>query len=127
MAKSILLTGGTGLLGKGLGDTAPSGSRVLSVHLRDYATPDSKLDQLVLDIRDKKAVQDLFERNQFDLVIHAAGIASVDYVEKNYAESLESNIVGTLNVTSMSRKSGCHLVYVSTDPSRHRRPHPLTP
>lgn len=63
MAATILVTGGTGLLGRGIGNNAPQ-------HVR----------------------------------IHAAGIASVDFVESHYAESLESNIVGTFNVTSACRR-----------------------
>mgnify|MGYP001618441921 FL=1 len=115
MKKTILITGGTGLLGKGMEETAPAGARIVSVHQRDYKVEGSKAKHLVLDIRDKRAVDRLFHRTAFDVVIHAAGIASVDYVEKHYAESLESNIVGTLNVTSACRQRDIHLVYISTN------------
>lgn len=113
--KTILITGGTGLLGKGMEETAPAGWRIVSVHQRDYAVEDSRARHLVLDIREKKAVDRLFAKYKFDLVVHAAGIASVDYVEKHYAESLESNLVGTLNVTSACRRAGVHCVYISTN------------
>lgn len=111
----ILVTGGTGLLGKGLEETAPSGVGISSVHLRDYKVPAKRARHLSVDLRDKKAVERLFERHRFDAVIHAAGIASVDYVETKYAESLESNIVSTLNVTAACRTRGIHLTYVSTN------------
>ncbi|MBI3553486.1 MAG: SDR family oxidoreductase [Elusimicrobia bacterium] len=110
-----LITGSTGLLGKGMEETAPAGARLLGLHQRDYAVKDSRMKHLVLDIRDKRAVDRLFAKHKFDAVVHAAGIASVDYVEKHYAESLESNIVGTLNITAACRKAGIHLVYVSTN------------
>lgn len=111
----ILVTGGTGLLGKGLEETAPAGVAITSVHLRDYKVPAKRAKHLSVDLRDKKAVERLFEKSRFDAVIHAAGIASVDYVESKYAESLESNIVSTLNVTAACRTRGIHLVYVSTN------------
>jgi dTDP-4-dehydrorhamnose reductase len=114
-AKTVLVTGGTGLLGKGLEETMPPGWRIVSLHQRDYKVENSKSRHLILDIRDKRAVDRLFARSAFDAVVHAAGIASVDYVEKHYAESLESNIVGTLNVTSACRRAGTHLIYVSTN------------
>ncbi len=114
-AKTVLVTGGTGLLGKGLEETMPAGWRIVSLHQRDYAVEGSKSRHLVLDIRDKRAVDTLFAKSKFDAVVHAAGIASVDYVEKHYAESLESNIVGTLNVTSAARRADTHLIYVSTN------------
>lgn len=113
--KTVLVTGGTGLLGKGMEETMPAGWRAVSLHQRDYRVTGSKARHIVLDIRDKRAVDRLFERSRFDAVVHAAGIASVDYVENHYAESLESNIVGTLNVTSAARRAGVHLVYVSTN------------
>ncbi|MBI5247342.1 MAG: SDR family oxidoreductase [Elusimicrobia bacterium] len=113
--KKILITGGTGLLGKGMEETAPAGWRILGVHQRDYAVEDAKAKHIVLDIREKRAVDRLFEKHRFDAVVHAAGIASVDFVEKNYAESLESNLVGTLNVCSAARRAGVHLIYVSTN------------
>ena len=113
--KTVLVTGGTGLLGKGLEETMPSGWRVVSLHQRAYKVTGSKATHLILDIRDKRAVDRLFARRRFDAVVHAAGIASVDYVENHYAESLESNIVGTLNVTSAARRADTHLIYVSTN------------
>ena len=113
--RSILVTGGTGLLGKGMEETAPAGTKIVSVHLRDYKVPRGRARHLALDLRDKRAVERLFARHRFDAVVHAAGIASVDYVERHYAESLESNIVSTLNVTSACRQRGIHLVYVSTN------------
>jgi dTDP-4-dehydrorhamnose reductase len=116
--KTILVTGATGLLGKGLEETALKGgrgARIIGVHLRPYKVDDPKARHIVLDIRDPAAVRRLFDRHRFDAVIHAAGIASVDYVERHYAESLESNLLGTLNITSAARKAGCHLVYVSTN------------
>ena len=113
--KKILITGGTGLLGKGMEETAPKGWSIVSLHQRQYKVDDANAEHVILDIREKKLVDDLFSKHKFDAVIHAAGIASVDYVEKHYAESLESNLVGTLNVTSAARRAGVHLVYVSTN------------
>lgn len=96
-------------------ETAPDGTEILSLHQREYSVESAKAKHVVLDIRDKQKVDRLFEEEKFDAVIHAAGIASVDYVERNYAESVESNIVGTLNITSAARRAGCHLVYISTN------------
>lgn len=115
MTKTVLITGGTGLLGKGMEETAPKGWKIVSLHQRDYKVKDKHAEHVILDIREKKLVDELFAKHKFDAVIHAAGIASVDYVEKHYAESLESNLVGTLNVTSAARRAGVYLVYVSTN------------
>jgi len=113
--KVILITGGTGLFGKGMEETMPENCDIISIHLHPCKMNDSNVKHLVLDIRDKSAVEQLFIKYRFDAVIHAAGIASVDYVKNNYAESLESNIVGTLNISSMCRKGGAYLIYISSN------------
>lgn len=111
---AILVTGSTGLLGKGMEETLPDGYRMVGVHQRHY-TVASAVRHAEIDIRDERRVDRLFATHHFDAVIHAAGFASVDYVERHYAESLESNVTGTLNVTSACRRSGTHLIYVSTN------------
>lgn len=113
--KTILITGGTGLLGKGMEETAPDGWSIVSLHQRDYHVEDARALHLVLDIREKKSADKVFADYKFDAVIHAAGIASVDYVEKHYAESLESNLEGTSNIASAARRAGVYFVYVSTN------------
>lgn len=113
--KTVLVTGGTGLLARGMEETALPGYRIIGVHLRSYSVARGKFRHVVLDVRDKRKVDRLFEKYEFEAVIHAAGFASVDYAESHYAESLESNVTGTLNVTSACRRAGCHLIYVSTN------------
>lgn len=113
--KTILVTGSTGLLGKGLAETAPPNYRIIGVHSRDYTVEDTRVKHITLDIRDQRKVRSLFKKYHFDTILHAAGIASVDYVEKHYAESYESNLLGTLNITAAARKAGSHLIYVSTN------------
>ncbi len=113
--KKILVTGATGLMGKGLEETAPRQWRIVGLHQRDYKVEGARSEHLVLDIRERDAVNKLFARHRFDAVIHAAGVASVDYAQKHYAESLESNLVGTLNMTAACRKQGVHMVFVSTN------------
>jgi dTDP-4-dehydrorhamnose reductase len=113
--RTILITGGTGLLGRGLGATAPESIRIISIHLRDYDGDSPLMEQQIADVCDKHQVDNLFDKYQFDAVIHTGGIADVDYVQSNYAEGLESNLVGTLNIVKACRRCGCRLVYASTN------------
>jgi len=111
----VLITGDSGLLGKGLIETKPSNVEAQGVHLRKSINLQNKNISQSLDIRSKKCVERLFKKEKYDVVVHAAGIASVDHVKNNYAESLESNIVGTLNISSACRKSGAYLIYISSN------------
>ena len=112
---NVLVTGGSGLLGKSVFETKPQAASLQCVHLQKYRVPKNMGNNRSLDIRSKKCVDRFFAKHKFDVVIHAAGIASVDYVKNNYAESLESNIVGTLNISSACRKSGAYLIYISSN------------
>jgi dTDP-4-dehydrorhamnose reductase len=110
--RTVLITGGTGLLGQGLLETVPPGWSIVSVHLRAYdpGAPHGRL-----DVRDRAALQQLFEAHRFDAVVHAAGIASVDISEQHVNESTESNLGGTRNLVELCAATGTRMVYVSTN------------
>jgi len=113
--RKILITGGTGLLAKGMEETVPPGWDIVGVHLRDYRVTGSRARHLVLDVRDREAVLSLFARERFDVVVHAAGLASVDHVERHPDEGRASNVGGTRNVAEACRRHGAYMVYVSTN------------
>lgn len=115
MRDKILITGGTGLLGIGITATVPDGTEVISIHLRNYLVQTALAKTLSIDVLNKQAVDELFEKNCFSAVIHCAGTANVDDVEKKYAESLESNIAGTVHIALACKRTGAHLIYVSTN------------
>jgi dTDP-4-dehydrorhamnose reductase len=115
MSGTILVTGGTGLLGEGLRGTAPPGWSLVSTHLRPYPPAEPGVIERRVDVRDRSALAALFSEFRFDAVVHAAGIASVDYSERHEAESRESNIGGTRNVAELCQAHGIRLVYVSTN------------
>jgi len=134
MLKKALLTGCSGLLGLGLAASRPKSWEVTAIRRRKTSIPERWPNTKYLDILSKKCVEEVFSHDSFDVVIHAAGIASVDYVNKNYAESLESNIVGTLNVSSACRKRSIPLVYISSNAvfdgqhapyAEHHEPNPV--
>lgn len=110
--RTVLITGGTGLLGQGLFETVPPGWSIVSVHLRDYS-PGAP--HVRLDVRDRAALERLFEAHRFDAVVHAAGVASVDISEQHVSESTESNLGGTRNLSELCAATGTRMVYISTN------------
>jgi dTDP-4-dehydrorhamnose reductase len=113
--KRVLITGGTGLLGQGLSATAPQGWSVVTTHLRRYSADTPGIAERIVDVRSRPALERLMGEYHFDAVVHAAGIASVDYSERHVEESVESNVEGTRNVAELCAAAGSRLIYMSTN------------
>ncbi len=113
--KRVLVTGATGLLGRGLCTAIPAGWSVIGTHLRPFAADIPGVLDLTVDIRNRPALEQLFAAYRIDAVVHAAGIASVDYSERHVEESIESNVGGTRHIAELCRTAGARLIYVSTN------------
>lgn len=112
---NVLITGGTGLVGEALIAAARVRHRLTVLHRRDYAVGAEEVEGVVADVRDRDRLGELFRRGRFDVVIHAAGVANVDYVERHVDEGWSSNVVGTQNVVDLTLKHGVRLVYLSSN------------
>jgi UDP-N-acetylglucosamine 4,6-dehydratase len=122
---SVLITGGTGSLGKALIEELLENTKVKRVaiysrdelkqfHLRNHFNNDSRLRWFLGDIRDlerlKRALHDV------DFVIHAAALKQVDTGEYNPMEFIKTNILGSQNVIEASIDTGVKkVVALSTD------------
>ena len=126
--KAILITGGTGSLGKALTDNIlqkwPNVKRLVifsrdeqkQFHMaQDY--PVSQFPQLrffIGDVRDKERLVRAFEG--IDYVIHAAAMKHVHIAEYNPDECVKTNVNGAENVIQAAIQAGVkHVVALSTD------------
>lgn len=112
---NLLITGGTGLLGQAIVATAGADARLCVLHRRNYAACSNGVEEVVLDVLDQSRLADLFATHRFDAVVHAAGMASVDEVERRPEEAWRSNVVGTQHIVDLVRKADCRLVYISSN------------
>ena len=111
----VLITGGTGLLGKALLETAPNGWEVFATSHRN-SPPEIWKDRFSsLDVLDETAVERLGRELRPQLVIHTASIGSVDEAEREPERVAEVNVGGTQAVGRMCAHVGALLVFVSSN------------
>jgi dTDP-4-dehydrorhamnose reductase len=99
----ILVTGGTGQLGRALARLAP-----------DYHTVVA-LGSDACDVADPDAIRRVIDRERPELIIHSAAMTDVDGCEREPERAYRVNAAGTAYLASAARESGAALVYISTN------------
>ena len=122
---SILITGGTGSLGKSLVSKLLANSNARRViifsrdelkqsNMRNEVGEDSRLRWFIGDIRDLERLKRAL--HGVDFVIHAAALKQVDTGEYNPMEFIKTNVIGSSNVIEACIDSGVKkVVALSTD------------
>ncbi len=122
---SVLITGGTGSLGKALvreildnHDVRRlvifSRDELKQLEARRLFEDDSRLRWFIGDVRDRHRLERAF--HQVDYVIHAAALKQVDTAEYNPFEYVETNVRGSQNVIDAAIDAGVKkVVALSTD------------
>jgi UDP-N-acetylglucosamine 4,6-dehydratase len=123
--KSILITGGTGSLGKALVKFLLENTKVrrVAIFSRDELKQlqmktefgdDDRLRWFLGDIRDIERLK--LALHEVDFVIHAAALKQVDTGEYNPMEFIKTNVLGSQNVIDAAISSGVRkIVALSTD------------
>lgn len=139
----ILITGTAGFIGYHVADALIRNAEheIIGIdNLNDYYDVQLKLDRLkqhgivevasgaelisaeypnykftVVNLADRDAMQTLFNKHRFDVVIHLAAQAGVRYSLSHPHHYLESNVVGFLNILEGCRDQKVqHLIYASS-------------
>jgi UDP-N-acetylglucosamine 4,6-dehydratase len=122
--KSVLITGGTGSIGKALiGKFLNSSVRRIIIFSRDELKQydlraklgnDSRFRWFLGDIRDVERLK--LALHNVDYVIHAAALKQVDAGEYNPSEFIKTNVIGSQNIIEASMNSGVKkVIALSTD------------
>ncbi len=125
----VLVTGVAGFIGMSVAKALlERGDEVVGIdNLNDYYDVQLKHDRLKLiegydeftfikmDISDRAAMKELFEKQQFQRVFNSAAQAGVRYSLQNPHAYVDSNLVGFVNVLEGCRQTKVeHLVYASS-------------
>ena len=111
----ILITGGTGLLGKTLLETAPGGWQIWGTCHRNQPPQEWEDRFFRLDMLDGKSIADLIGSLHPDVVIHTACVGSVDFAEQNPELVRKINVEGLKQVARACHSRGSFLVLISSN------------
>ena len=98
--QKMLMTGANGLLGGEIKKLLPE---ALYTNKEDF------------DITNPQQMEGYLIGKDVGCILHAAAMTSPPKIDKNPAEALQTNIIGTANVALLCLKHGFKLVYMCTD------------
>lgn len=110
----ILLTGGAGILGGYLIETAPDLVQLVATHHKNIPQG-LGCDFVPLDITDTAATSRLCLELKPDVVIHTAGAANVDFCQKNPEQGYQGNVTGTKNIIDACQAGSIRLIHISSN------------
>ncbi len=120
MKPTLLVTGGTGFLGRHLGKTLSENYNVILTGRNNKQNLQAK--QITechvtpMDITNIESIRDAFYQYKPDFVIHAAATKFVDLAETFPMECIDVNVIGSQNIARVSIETGVKgLIGVSTD------------
>ena len=120
MKKKILITGGTGFLGRRLALALKSDFKILLAGRNGkqnlQANKFTNCEVAPFDVSNIESVRDIFSEYNPDIVIHGAATKFVDIAEKYPMECVDVNVVGSQNVARIAIAYGVEAVIgISTD------------
>lgn len=99
-AKRLLVTGGSGLLGREVRRLLPDALYPVSTEF---------------DVTNVAQMKSWLGERPIDILLHAAAFTSPPRIDEAPERALAVNIVGTANVVRLCMERNAHLVYISTD------------
>ena len=120
MTQTVLVTGGTGFLGRALALKLRDRYRIVLTGRNNkqnaYAARATACRVLPMDVASIESVRDVFTEIRPELVIHAAATKFVDLAERQPMECVDVNVVGSQNVIRVAiEKNVKGVVGISTD------------
>src|SRR5437660_5759929 len=122
MKHTILITGGTGFLGKRIGMKLSADHNVVLTGRNNKFNTDAQQFTgcltLPMDVTNIESIRDVFSEVRPDVVIHAAATKYVDLSERQPMECIDVNVFGSQNLARVCvKKNVATVIGMSTDKS----------
>jgi dTDP-4-dehydrorhamnose reductase len=114
-SRSVLIAGGTGLLGSALIASAPDEWGVRATYHHRPPPPEWRSRFSQMDVCDDAQVLDVIRRAAPAVVVHAASVGSVDQAEQDPAGVRRINIGGLQAIGRACERVGARLLFVSSN------------
>jgi len=112
----VLITGGSGLLGKSIIESAGDNCELAATYVGEYDIPSSnRVVYYKSDVQDEKKNKDVFLSFKPDVVVHTASIGSPDFAEKNKDITWKINVDGTQKMVDLCRAFDSKFIYISSN------------
>ena len=121
LQKTTLVTGGAGFIGSNLvNELIRQGQRVVVIDDLSSGKKENISSEAIFyqsDIRNKKVIEEIFEKEQPSIVYHFAARPLVEDAYHNPFEVIDTNIMGTVNILESCRKQNNieSIIVVSSD------------
>lgn len=117
---NILITGGSGFLGRNLGKRLSNKNKVFlgsrNNNINKQVEKITNLETLPLDVTNINSVKDAINYTKPEIIIHAAATKYVDLSEKNPNECIDINVLGSQNIARVAiDKNIKSVIGISTD------------
>jgi len=120
VSETLLVTGGSGFLGRRIGTMLKGRFRVVLVGRNNERNQQAReatgCESLPMDVSNIESVRDIFTEVRPDVVVHAAATKYVDLSERQPMECIDVNVHGSQNIARVAVERGVRLVVgMSTD------------
>ena len=89
-------------------------SKIVNIRLNTDEGKDDVFSFVQTDIRDKESLEKVFARQKIDVVIHFAGLKSVNESIEKPAEYYDNNVIGSINLFEVMKKFNCKTIVFSS-------------
>lgn len=113
--RRVLITGGTGLLGKALLETTPEDCEPVATYHCHLPPVEWRSRCIPLDVRDEASVDAVVDDVRPDVVIHTASLGSVDQAEREPDVVRQVNVEGTRVIGRSCARAHARFVFISSN------------